>query len=99
MSPTIALLTFTLAAAVLTITPGMDTAPVLRTAAVEGPRRAVSAVFGIYCGLLLWGLAVALVARNDIEVAAALGATCVVAGSKTCGKHFSRSPRNRGLLR
>ncbi len=60
MSPTIALLTFTLAAAVLTITPGMDTALVLRTAAAEGPRRAVSAVFGICCGLLLWGLAVAL---------------------------------------
>ena len=60
MSPTIALLTFALAAAVLTITPGVDTALVLRTAAVEGPRRAVSAAFGICCGLLLWGLAVAL---------------------------------------
>ncbi len=45
MSPTIALLTFTLAAAVLTIMPGMDTALVLRTAAVEGPRQAVSAVY------------------------------------------------------
>jgi threonine/homoserine/homoserine lactone efflux protein len=60
MSPPIALLTFTLAAAVLTITPGVDTALVLRTAAVEGPRRALSAALGICCGLLLWGLAVAI---------------------------------------
>ncbi len=60
MYPTIALLTFALAAAVLTITPGVDTALVLRTAAVEGPRRAMAAAFGICCGLLLWGLAVAL---------------------------------------
>jgi len=59
MSPTIARLTFAVAAAVLTITPGVDTALVLRTGAVEGPRRAVSAAFGICCGLLLWGLAVA----------------------------------------
>jgi len=43
MSPTIALLTFAIAAAVLTITPGVDTALVLRTVAVEGPRRAVAA--------------------------------------------------------
>ena len=60
MSPTIALLTFAIAAAVLTITPGVDTALVLRTVAVEGPRRALAAAFGICCGLLLWGLAVAL---------------------------------------
>jgi RhtB (resistance to homoserine/threonine) family protein len=60
MSPTSALITFGLAAAVLTITPGMDTMLVLRTAAVEGSRRAVSALLGICCGLLIWGLAVAL---------------------------------------
>src|SRR2546422_269904 len=60
MSPTIALLTFAAAAAVLATTPGVDTALVLRTGAVEGPRRAVAAAFGICCGLLLWGLGVAL---------------------------------------
>ena len=60
MSLTIALLTFLAASAVLTVTPGLDTALVLRTAAVEGPRRAASAAVGICCGLLLWGSAVAL---------------------------------------
>jgi threonine/homoserine/homoserine lactone efflux protein len=51
------LLAFTLAAGLLTITPGLDTALVLRTAAVEGPRRAMLAGVGICCGCLLWGLA------------------------------------------
>jgi threonine/homoserine/homoserine lactone efflux protein len=52
-----ALLAFTLAAGLLTITPGLDTALVLRTAAVEGPRRAMLAGVGISCGCLTWGLA------------------------------------------
>jgi threonine/homoserine/homoserine lactone efflux protein len=52
-----ALLAFTLAAGLLTITPGLDTALVLRTAAVEGPRRAMLAGVGVCCGCLLWGLA------------------------------------------
>lgn len=52
-----ALLAFTLAAGLLTITPGLDTALVLRTAAVEGPRRAMLAGIGICCGCLTWGLA------------------------------------------
>jgi threonine/homoserine/homoserine lactone efflux protein len=52
-----ALLAFTLAAGLLTITPGIDTALVLRTAAVEGPRRAMLAGVGVCCGCLMWGLA------------------------------------------
>lgn len=52
-----AILAFTAAAALLTITPGLDTALVLRTAAVEGPRRAVLAGLGICLGCLTWGLA------------------------------------------
>lgn len=52
-----ALLAFTLAASLLTITPGLDTALVLRTAATEGPRRAASAASGIGLGCLLWGAA------------------------------------------
>jgi threonine/homoserine/homoserine lactone efflux protein len=54
-----ALLAFTLAATLLTITPGLDTALVLRTAAVEGPKRAAAAALGIGLGCLCWGLAVA----------------------------------------
>jgi threonine/homoserine/homoserine lactone efflux protein len=51
---------FVLAAGLLTITPGLDTAMVLRTAAVEGPRRAALAALGIGMGCLAWGVAVAL---------------------------------------
>lgn len=54
------LLAFILAAGILAVTPGLDTATVLRTAALEGPRRAVSAVAGIVAGCLVWGGAVAL---------------------------------------
>jgi threonine/homoserine/homoserine lactone efflux protein len=53
-----ALLAFTLAAAVLTVTPGLDTALVLRTAVVEGPARAMVAGLGICTGLFGWGLLV-----------------------------------------
>lgn len=60
MTATAALLAFTLAAAILTITPGLDTALVLRTAAVEGGRRAFMAGLGICAGCLLWGAIAAL---------------------------------------
>jgi len=52
-----ALLSFTLAAGLLTITPGLDTALVLRTAAVEGRKRAMLAGIGICSGCLFWGAA------------------------------------------
>jgi len=55
-----ALLAFSLAAAVLTVTPGLDTALVLRAAAVEGPKRAALAALGIVSGCFVWGAAVAL---------------------------------------
>ncbi|BAN48085.1 LysE family translocator [Metapseudomonas resinovorans] len=53
------LLAFTLAAILLTLTPGLDTALVLRTAAVEGRQQALRAALGINAGCLLWGAAVA----------------------------------------
>jgi threonine/homoserine/homoserine lactone efflux protein len=55
-----ALVAFSLAAALLTLTPGLDTALVLRTAASEGPRPAALAVAGICLGTLGWGAIVAL---------------------------------------
>jgi threonine/homoserine/homoserine lactone efflux protein len=57
MSVEQALLSFTLAAGLLTITPGLDTALVLRTAAVEGRKEALLAGIGICSGCLFWGAA------------------------------------------
>src|SRR3569623_1324974 len=54
------LLTYLAAAIQLTITPGLDTALGLRIAATVGPRRAWRAGAGILCGLVVWGLLVAL---------------------------------------
>jgi threonine/homoserine/homoserine lactone efflux protein len=58
--PASSLLAFLLAAGLLTVTPGLDTALVLRTATVEGARRALLATVGITLGCLVWGAAVAL---------------------------------------
>src|SRR5437660_4142184 len=55
-----ALVAFTAAAGLLTIAPGVDTALVLRTAAVEGARRAMLAGAGVCAGCLGWGAVVAL---------------------------------------
>src|SRR5262245_38373356 len=60
MDTTSALIAYCIAAGLLTVTPGIDTALVLRTAAVEGARRAVQAAAGIVCGCLVWGIAAAL---------------------------------------
>ena len=59
MSVTDNLLAFTLAATVLTLTPGLDTALILRTATVEGRSQAFRSALGINAGCLLWGAAVA----------------------------------------
>ncbi|MDF1585271.1 LysE family translocator [Marinimicrococcus flavescens] len=60
MTMTQSLVAFVLAAGLLTVTPGLDTAMVLRTSTVEGPRRAALAAIGINIGCLVWGAAVAL---------------------------------------
>ncbi|MFO0586301.1 MAG: LysE family translocator [Polyangiaceae bacterium] len=59
MTVTSALLTYLVAAVVLAVTPGMDTALVIRTGTVEGPRRAMAAALGVTLGCLAWGGAVA----------------------------------------
>ncbi|AUG01930.1 lysine transporter LysE [Pseudomonas sp. 09C 129] len=53
------LIAFTFAATLLTLTPGLDTALVLRTATVEGKQQALRAALGISAGCLSWGAAVA----------------------------------------
>lgn len=51
---------FLVAITILTITPGVDTAMVLRTAAADGARSAVFTGAGILLGCLIWGAAVSL---------------------------------------
>ena len=51
---------YVMAASLLTITPGLDTAMVLRTAIVEGRSSAVKATLGITLGCLIWGAMVSL---------------------------------------
>ncbi|MDQ0737192.1 LysE family translocator [Pseudomonas sp. W4I3] len=53
------LIAFAFAATLLTLTPGLDTALILRTATVEGKRQALRAALGINAGCFLWGAAVA----------------------------------------
>ena len=60
MTVTQAIAAYLVAAGLLTLTPGLDTALILRTAAVEGARRAALAAVGITSGCLIWGAAVAL---------------------------------------
>ena len=60
MTITQALVSFVLAAGLLTLTPGLDTALVLRTGMAEGPRQAAQAALGIVIGCLIWGAAVAI---------------------------------------
>jgi len=67
-----ALLAFLIASSLLTITPGLDTALVLRCAALAGPKRAAAAAAGICLGLLTWGLA-ASIGLGELLKASALG--------------------------
>jgi RhtB (resistance to homoserine/threonine) family protein len=57
-------------AAVLTVTPGLDTMLVLRTAAVVGRRAGFAALLGISLGCVVWA------------VASALGVTAILAASR-----------------
>src|SRR3984957_5213268 len=56
----VSLATFIAAASLLTITPGLDTALVLRTAATGNARRAALAGLGIAVGCFCWAILVAL---------------------------------------
>lgn len=79
------LLAFVAAASVLTITPGVDTAMVLRSSAAQGPRAGVAAAFGICGGLFVWGAGAAfgltaLLAASTLAFTAVkwAGAACLV---------------------
>ncbi|MEA3036488.1 MAG: hypothetical protein QOH04_2260 [Sphingomonadales bacterium] len=92
-----ALLAFTAAAALLTVTPGLDTALVLRTAAVEGPRRALVAGLGICLGCLAWGAVVAIGLGMLLEASRLAYTALKWAGAAYLlwlGLHLLRSPRS-----
>ncbi|MGE0580936.1 MAG: LysE family translocator [Steroidobacteraceae bacterium] len=82
MSTGLSLLAFTAAATLLTVTPGLDTALVLRTAVAVGPRPALRAGVGIIVGCFIWGLlaafglgalvAVSALAFDLVKIAGAL---------------------------
>ena len=55
MEPTTALWSFALVVGLLTLTPGLDTALILRTAALRGRAEAWGVVGGIQLGTLIWG--------------------------------------------
>ncbi|ERK17973.1 LysE-family efflux protein [Pantoea sp. AS-PWVM4] len=54
------LISFLFAITILTLTPGFDTALVLRTAAAQGWQRASATAFGVTLGCLAWGVMVGL---------------------------------------
>jgi threonine/homoserine/homoserine lactone efflux protein len=54
------LMAFIAAASILTATPGVDTAIVLRTSITDGKPSAVMAALGVALGCLIWGAAVSL---------------------------------------
>jgi threonine/homoserine/homoserine lactone efflux protein len=73
------LLYFFIAASIFTMTPGIDTAMVLRTTIRYGRPAGTLAAIGICSGLLLWGMA------------AALGLTALLAASEMVFKLESAS--------
>lgn len=61
MLPSVSVIaSFALVVGLLTVTPGLDTALVLRSAAVSGKRRAFGVIAGIQTGTLLWGFLAAI---------------------------------------
>jgi threonine/homoserine/homoserine lactone efflux protein len=75
------LLAYSAAASILTITPGLDTALVLRAAAAEGPHAARRAALGIGAGCLVWGLLVAAGLAALLAVSAAAYVTLKLIGA------------------
>ncbi len=60
MAPDSALWSFVLVVGLLTLTPGIDTALILRTAALGRHRRAWGVVLGVQTGVLVWGVLTSL---------------------------------------
>jgi len=72
---------FSLAAALLTVSPGLDTALVLHTAAREGAAAAWRAALGIALGCLAWGVLAAAGLSAALLASSTLFATLRLAGA------------------
>jgi len=106
----VSLLAYTVAATVLTITPGLDTALVVRTATNEGSRPALWCGLGIVTGCLIWAALVAAglgVLLNASQVAYTLlrwvgAAYLFYVGFRLLSSprtHFSEEPTSRRSTR
>ncbi len=92
------LIAFVLAAGLVTLTPGLDTALVLRAAAAEGRRAGAFAALGIAAGCLVWGAAVALGLGALLAASGQVFALLRVAGAAYLiwmGARLALSPRSR----
>lgn len=107
------LIAYLAAAGLLTLTPGLDTAMVLRSATVEGRRPAAMAAIGIGLGCLVWGASVALglgalltastMAFTALKWAGAayllyLGARLILKPRRTLALDAGPAPRDGGPL-
>ena len=66
MEMTTALWSFALVVGLLTLTPGLDTALILRTSALGRRRQAWGVVLGIQTGTLIWGGVTALLTASQV---------------------------------
>jgi threonine/homoserine/homoserine lactone efflux protein len=98
-------LAYVAAAGLLAISPGLDTAMVLRASAVGGPRRGAAASSGICLGLAVWGAAAAFgltALLKTSEMAFGIlrwigAAYLVLLGVKLVWKAGTSVPRNDGV--
>lgn len=101
-----AVLGFSLVALVITITPGLDTALVVRSTLRGGREAGIDAALGVCSGLVVWGLATALgitvllrASQTGYDVVRVMGAVwLVVLGVRTLlDARRSRDDDDRGL--
>jgi threonine/homoserine/homoserine lactone efflux protein len=93
-----ALVAFFVAAGLVTMAPGLDTAIVLRATASEGRRSGAWAVAGVGTGCLVWGAAVALGLGALLEASGRLFALVRLAGAAYLiwmGARLILEPRER----
>ena len=93
----VALAAYVFAASLLTITPGVDTAMVLRACAARGPRAGAATGVGVAAGLMVWGGGAALGLNALMAASSAAFAVLKWAGAAYLvwlGLHLLARPRS-----